>query len=274
MTLKRIVRPLAFYVSATVLAFFSLIPFFWMVSTSLKSKGTLLVIPIQWIPEKISFEGYQKVFTQFPFERAIFNSLFVSVATTCIVLLCATMSAYVFAKIEFKGREFLFAIYLATIMIPEQVKVIPIFLVLKKLLLLDTFTGLLSIGIFNPFAIFLLRQFMKTIHDDFLDAARMDGAAQINVFRRIIIPLCTPIITTLGLITFAGAWNDFFFPLVILTDKFKMTLPLALNSLNGQYSSDYNTLMAGSLISMAPIIILYVYAQRFFKTGLQLGGIK
>src|SRR4051794_8471296 len=107
MILNRIVRPLVFYVSASVLAVFSLIPFFWMVSTSLKSKGALLVIPIQWIPEKISFEGYQKVFTQFPFGRAIVNSLFVSVATTCIVLLCATMSAYVFAKIEFKGREFL-----------------------------------------------------------------------------------------------------------------------------------------------------------------------
>lgn len=271
---KSLIRPISFYLFSTLFALFALIPFFWMVSTSLKGKGALLVIPIQWIPEKISFEGYQKLFIQFPFGQAILNSVFVSVATTLIVLLCALMAAYVFAKIEFKGREFLFAIYLATMMIPGQVTIIPIFLVLKNLHLLNTYTGLLSTAIFNPFAIFLLRQFMKTIHNDFLDAAFMDGASHVNVFRRIIIPLSVPIITTLAIITFSGAWNDYFWPLVILSDKAKMTLPLALNSLNGQYASDYNVLMAGSLISMAPIILMYLYAQRFFKAGLQLGGIK
>jgi multiple sugar transport system permease protein len=272
--LKRWYKPLSFYVFSTALGLFALIPFFWMLSTSLKSKGALMIIPIQWIPEQISFEGYIKIFTLFPFGRAIFNSAFVSVAATIITLSSALMAAYVFAKIEFKGREILFALFLATMMIPGQVTIIPVFLVLKNLHLLNTFTGLLIPGIFNAFAIFMFRQFIKTIHNDYLDAAFMDGASQMNVFWRIIVPMSTPVIATLAIITFMGAWNDYFWPLVILSDKAKMTLPLALNSLNGQYASDYNTLMAGSLISMAPIILLYMFAQRFFKSGLQLGGIK
>ncbi len=274
MMLKRLYKPISFYIFATLLGLFSIVPFLWMISTSLKEKGALLIIPIQWIPEKISFEGYIKVFTLFPFGRAIFNSSLVSVMTTSITLLSALMAAYVFAKIDFKGRDAIFVVFLTTMMVPGQVTIIPVFLVLKELHLLNTFTGLLLPAIFNPFAIFMLRQFIKTIHNDFLDAAFMDGASHLDVFRSIIVPLSMPIIATLGIITFMGAWNDYFWPLVILSDKMKMTLPLALSSLNGQYSSEYNTLMAGSLISMSPIIILYLFAQRFFKSGLQLGGIK
>lgn len=271
---SRLLRPLTFYVFSSVLALFALIPFFWMVSTSLKSKGALISIPIQWIPEKISYEGYTKIFTLFPFAKAIFNSIFVSVASTFLILLSALMAAYVFAKIEFKGREVVFALFLATMMVPGQVTIIPIFLVLKEFHLLNSFTGLLLPTIFNPFAVFMLRQFMKTIHNDYLDAGFMDGASQLKVFMRIVIPLSMPIVATLGIITFMGAWNDYFWPLVVLSDKAKMTLPLALSSLNGQYGSEYNTLMAGSLISMLPIIILYMFAQGFFKSGLQMGGIK
>ena len=272
--LKSYWRPLSFYVFATLLALFALIPFVWMLSTSLKTKGALTEIPIQWIPDPFSFDGYVKVFTLFPFARAIANSAFVSVSATAITIFSALMAAYVFAKIQFRGREALFALFLATMMVPGQVTIIPIFLVLKELSLLNTFTGLRLPSIFNAFAVFMLRQFIKTVHDDFLDAAFMDGASQFGVFRKIIIPLSAPIIATLGIITFMGAWNDYFWPLVILSDRAKMTLPLALSSLNGQYGNEYNTLMAGSLISMLPIILLYLFAQRFFKSGMQLGGIK
>jgi multiple sugar transport system permease protein len=271
---NRLYKPLFFYLFASALAIFALIPFFWMISTSLKSKGALISIPIQWIPETVSYEGYKKIFTLFPFEKAIFNSAFVSVASTALIILSALMAAYVFAKIEFKGREIVFAVFLATMMVPGQVTTIPIFLVLKEFHLLNSFTGLLLPTIFNPFAVFMLRQYIKTIHNDFLDAAFMDGASQPKVFLRVIVPLSMPIIATLGVITFQGAWNDYFWPLVVLSDKAKMTLPLALSSLNGQYGSEYNTLMAGSLISMLPIIILYMFAQGFFKSGLQMGGIK
>lgn len=271
---RQSVRLSAFYAMSAVLAVFALLPFFWMVSTSLKTKGALITLPIEWIPERFSAEGYRKVFTLFPFERAIANSALVSVASTLFVLLSALMAAYVFAKISFKGREALFLVFLATMMVPGQVTLIPTFLVLKELHLLDSFTGLLLPTIFNPFAIFMLRQYIKTVHDDFIDAAHMDGASQAGIFARIVVPLSMPIVVTLGVITFMGAWNDYFWPLIVLSDKAKMTLPLALSSLNGQYGSEYNTLMAGSLISMLPIVALYAFAQRFFKSGLQMGGIK
>ncbi len=274
MTRSRLIKPLLFYVFASILAIFALIPFFWMVSTSLKSKGALISIPIEWIPEKVSFEGYDKIFTVFPFAKAIFNSLFISVASTSLVLASALMAAFVFAKIEFKGREIVFTVFLATMMVPGQVTLIPVFLVLKEFQLLNSFTGLLLPTVFNPFAIFMLRQYIKTIHNDFVDAAFIDGASRSNIFLRIIVPLSMPIIATLGIVTFMGSWNDYFWPLIVLSDRDLMTLPLALSSLNGQYGSEYNTLMAGSLISMLPIIILYAFAQSFFKTGLQLGGIK
>jgi len=271
---RRLVKPIFFYVVASVLALFCIVPFLWMISTSLKSKGALLILPIQWIPEVVSFEGYRKVFTLFPFAQAIMNSAFVTVATTAITLFSALLAAYVFAKMEFRGRDVVFAAFLATMMVPGQVTIIPVFLVLKELHLLNSYIGLLFPSIFNPFAIFMLRQYIKTIHNDFIDAAFIDGASHFNIFRRIILPLSMPIIATLGVITFMGAWNDYFWPLVILSEKGMMTLPLALSSMNGQYGNEYNTLMAGSLISMAPIIVLYLFAQTLFKSGLQLGGVK
>lgn len=274
MRVDRIVHSATFYIFATLLSIFSLLPFFWMLSTSLKSKGALLVLPIQWIPERISFEGFEKIFSLFPFGQAILNSTLVTVGTTVITLTSSLMAAYVFAKIEFKGREVVFAVFLATMMIPGQVTTIPMFLILKELGLLNSFTGLLLPSVFNPFAVFMLRQHIKTIHTDFLDAPFMDGASQLSVFRRIIIPLSMPVIVTLAVLTIMGTWGDYFWPLIVLSDKEKMTLPIALSQLSGQYGTDYNMLMAGSLISIAPIIVLYMFAQRFFKSGLQLGGIK
>lgn len=274
MKVNRIIKPISFYFFASLIALFSTLPFVWMLSTSLKTKGALLVLPIQWIPEEISFEGYRKIFTFFPFGTAIFNSTFVTIMTTVITITSSLLAAYVFAKIQFKGREVLFAIFLATMMVPAQVTTIPMFLILKELSLLDTFTGLLLPAVFNPFNIFMLRQYMKTIHDDFLDAAFMDGASHLNVFRRIMVPLSMPIIVTLAVLTVMGVWGDYFWPLVVLSSKDKMTLAIALSQLSGQYNSDYNMLMAGSMISIIPIIILYIFAQRYFKSGLQLGGIK
>ncbi|MHA6481107.1 carbohydrate ABC transporter permease [Paenibacillus sp. strain BS8-2] len=271
---NRVFKTLSFYVSASLLAAFALLPFVWMLSTSLKAEGTYLLIPIQWIPDPFSTEAYSRLFSLFPFGRAIFNSTFITVATTLITITSSLLAAYIFAKVAFKGREVVFSLFLATMMVPGQVTTIPVFLILKELGLLNTFTGLLIPSVFNAFAVFMLRQFIKTIHNDFLDAAFMDGASHLNVFRRIIVPLSMPIIITLAVLTVMGVWGDYFWPLIVLSDKDKMTLPLALGSLNGQYGSKYNILMAGSLISMAPIIVLYLFAQRYFKSGLQLGGIK
>lgn len=252
-----------------------LVPFFWMVVTSLKERGALMVIPIQWWPEKISFKAYQELFSiDFPFARSIANSLFVAGMVTFITVMSAAMAAYVFAKINFWGKEILFSLYLATMMIPSQVTMIPNYLVLKYLGLLNSFTGLMLPSIFNAFATFMLRQNMKSIPDAYLEAAELDGASHITIFFRIILALSKPALATLAVITFMGAWNDYLWPLIILTERRKMTLPVGLSLLNGQYSSRYNLLMAGALISMIPILIVYAFAHRYFEQGLSIGGIK
>lgn len=264
-----------FYLLTTITSCFMLVPFFWMVVTSLKERGALMVIPIQWWPEKISFKAYQELFSiDFPFARSIANSLFVAGMVTFITVMSAAMAAYVFAKINFWGKEILFSLYLATMMIPSQVTMIPNYLVLKYLGLLNSFTGLMLPSIFNAFATFMLRQNMKSIPDAYLEAAELDGASHITIFFRIILALSKPALATLAVITFMGAWNDYLWPLIILTERRKMTLPVGLSLLNGQYSSRYNLLMAGALISMIPILIVYAFAHRYFEQGLSIGGIK
>lgn len=263
-----------FYFSATLIAIFMLLPFFWMISTSLKNSGAVMTIPIKWIPENPSLDAYKRVFNIFPFARAIFNSVFVAVATTLITVLSSAMAAYVFAKFEFKGREILFSLYLATLMIPKQVTMIPNFLIIRELRLLNTFTGLMLPSLFNAFATFMLRQNIKTVPDSYIEAAVMEGSSQFRIFKDIILPLIKPTLATLTVITFMEAWNRYLWPLIVLTDRSKMTLPVGLSLLNGQYGEQYNLLMAGSLISIIPMLLVYIFAQKYFEKGLSVGGIK
>ena len=200
--------------------------------------------------------------------------MFVASATTAIVVLSSSMAAYVFAKIPFRGRDTLFTLFLMTMMIPGQVTMIPNFLVLRYLGLLNSFLGILAPSVFNAFAVFLLRQNMRGIPDALSEAALIDGAGYAAIYVRIIVPLSKPVLSALSVITFMGAWNDYLWPLIVLTDRAKMTLPVGLSLLNTQYGNQYNLLMAGGLISMLPILILYFFAQKHFEQGLSIGGIK
>ncbi|HNS68035.1 MAG TPA: carbohydrate ABC transporter permease [Mesotoga infera] len=274
MNLKKISRRTAYYLVMLIFSFFTLLPFFWMVSTSLKKTKALTVLPIQWFPDEISFDGFVKIFDIFPFDKAIFNSIFISVLITFVTVMSASMAAYVFSKINFKGREVLFGIYIATMMIPANITMIPNYLTLKHLSLLNSYVGIMLPSLFNAFGTFMIRQYMRTIPDDFVEAAVLDGASQLRIFFKMILPLSKPAIATLTVITFMGAWNDYLWPLIVLTDKNKMTLPVGLSLLNGQHQSDYNMLMAGALISMIPILLIYTFAQRYFEQGLSVGGIK
>lgn len=274
MTTKKKLGTLSFYVAAILLAVVALIPFLWMVSTSFKSRGALMSIPIQWIPENPTWDAYIKVFSKFPFAKTIGNSLFISVSYTLITLLSSSMAAFAFAKLQFPGNQLLLGGYLATMMIPTQVTMIPLFVVMNRLGLSDTYASVIMPSIFRPFAVFMLVQQMRTIPNDFLDAARIDGANVFQVFVRVALPLCIPSLATLSITTFMESWNDYLWPLLMLSDKNKMTLPIALSTLNGQYATEYNVLMAGSLISMIPIIVIYVIAQKQFKYGMMAGGIK
>ena len=274
MTTKKRVGTVFFYGVAILLAVIALIPFLWMISTSFKSRGALMSIPIEWIPENPTWDAYIKVFSKFPFAKTIANSLFISVSYTAITLLSSAMAAFAFAKLRFTGSRVIFGGYLATMMIPTQVTMIPLFVIMTKLGLKDSYASVIMPSIFRPFAIFLLVQQMRTIPEDLLAAARIDGAGVFQVFRKIALPLCIPSLATLSITTFMESWNDYLWPLLMLGDKNKMTLPIALSTLNGQYGTEYNVLMAGSLVSMVPIIVIYIIAQRQFKSGMMAGGIK
>ncbi len=263
-----------YYTAGIILVFISMVPFFWMLSTSFKARGALMSIPIEWIPENPTLDAYKKVFSKFPFLKTIGNSLCISISYTVITLLSASMAAFAFAKLRFPYSNTLLKIFLATMMIPTQVTIIPLFVVMNRLGLTDTYASVISPSIFRPFAVFLLVQQMRTIPNDYLDAASIDGASIFSVYRKVALPLCAPTLATLTITTFMETWNDYLWPLLMLSDKNKMTLPIALSTLNGQYATEYNVLMAGGLISMIPIVIIYCVAQKYFKNGMMAGGIK
>ena len=274
MTHKRKLGTAGYYVVSILLAVIALIPFLWMISTSLKSRGALMSIPIEWIPAEPTLDAYTEVFSRFPFLRTIGNSLLISVSYTLITLICASMAAFAFAKLRFRGSGAILSVYIATMMIPTQVTMIPLFVVMNRLGLIDSYASVILPSMFKPFAVFLLVQQMRTIPNDYIDAARIDGAGLFQTYRKVALPLCIPTLATLAVTTFMESWNDYLWPLLMLTDRNKMTLPIALSTLNGQYNTEYNVLMAGSLISMIPIIIIYLCAQKQFKNGLMAGGIK
>lgn len=263
-----------FYVVSVAIAVMVVIPFYWMIITSLKSKGALMALPIQWIPHHPTLQSYRKVFSLFPFGKAILNSLFVSITFTVITVLSSSMAAFAIAKIRFKGAGVFFRMYLMSMMIPTQITLIPLFIIMSRLNLTNTYTSVISPSIFSAFSIFLLVQNLRSLPDDFMEAARIDGASLWTAFFRVIMPMEKPVLATMVITTFMGAWNDYLWPLVMLSDKNKMTLTLALNTLNGQYGTEYNVLMAGCLISMIPIIVVYIIAQTQMKQGITAGGVK
>ena len=274
MTRKRFFGSAFYYAAAILLALIALVPFAWMISTSFKSRGALMSIPIEWIPEEPTLDAYFTVFERFPFLRAIGNSLLIAVCYTLLTLVSASMAAFAFTKIQFKGSGFLLGLYLATMMIPTQVTMIPLFVVMNQIGLINHYSSVILPAIFRPFAVFLLVQQMRTIPPDYMDAARIDGAGVWRIWRQVTLPLCAPALATLAVTNFMDSWNDYLWPLLMLTDKAKMTLPIALSTLNGQYDTEYNVMMAGSLISMIPIILIYTFAQKYFKHGLMAGGVK
>lgn len=274
MNRKKLWGSIGYYFLTTLIAVIVMIPFFWMISTSLKSKGALMAMPIQWIPKEPTTKAYTQVFTMFPFLKAAGNSLFITFTYTLITVISASMAAFAFTKIKFPFSEKLFKVYLASMMIPTQVTLIPLFIIMNKLQLINKYPSVILPSLFRVFGIFLLVQNMRSLPNDFIEAAKIDGASLFKIYRKVILPLCMPTIATLCITTFMDCWNDYLWPLLMLTDKNKMTLTLALNSLNGQYGTAYNVLMAGSLLSMIPIILVYIIAQTQSKKGSIEGGVK
>jgi multiple sugar transport system permease protein len=255
-------------------AVFFLFPFVWMLSGSLKDGLEVVRMPPNLIPETLRFENFTEIQKYFPIYRFLFNSIFVAIITTGLQLMVCAMSAFVFAKLQFKGREALFFLYLITLMIPMQVTLTPLFIIFKHLNLYDTYAGLILPGIFSAYGTFLLRQQMITIPNALLEAGYIDGASYYRVFTTVILPLSKPALATLMIFSFMSSWNNFLWPLIITQTSELMTLPVGLSKLQGRWATEWNILMAGNVISFIPIFIVFLFAQRYFIRGMTMSGIK
>jgi len=271
---KKSISTVLYHVLAILLGVIAIVPFLWMISTSLKSSGALLVIPIEWIPKEPTLSAYKKLFALTGIVRSIGNSLVVSFGAVFVALLSSSMAAFAFSKIHFRGSGYLFMIFIASMMLPSHVIFIPLYLIMNDLHLVDTLFALILPYTFKAFAVFMLRQQMMGIPDAYLDAAAIDGASLFRSFFTIFLPLCKTALATLAIIIAMDAWNDYLMPLVLMTSTKNYTLPIILNALSGQFKTAYDLLMAGSLISVIPLLIIYITAQRYFASGFLVGGVK
>jgi ABC-type glycerol-3-phosphate transport system permease component len=253
-----------------------ILPFLWIISTSLKGEEIIFAIPPQWIPETLHWENYSQVFDAIPFLIYFKNSVFITAVTIIGVLLSSSLVAYAFGCLQWPGRDVLFIFVLATMMLPMQVTMIPVFVLFKELGWLNTFKPLTVPAFFGggAFNIFLLRQFFLTIPKDLLDAARIDGCSEIRIYWKIILPLARPALATVAILTFMFTWNDFIGPLIYLSDKLKGTLALGLAMFVGQHQTEWGMLMAASVMMMIPMIFIFFFFQKYFIKGFTMSGLK
>jgi multiple sugar transport system permease protein len=255
---------------------FTLVPFLWMLSTSFKSATEIVKLPPTFLPEKFTLQSYQTIFNdpRAPLARFYLNSIIVSFSVVTMVLFTSSLAGYVFAKYQFAGKNFLFTLLLASLMIPFQVMMIPLYLILVRLGLTDSLMGLIVPGAVSAFGIFLMRQFIESIPSELIDAARIDGAAEFGIYTRVILPQMGPALATLGIFTFLGTWNDYLWPLIVITTTEKRTLPIMLTWYNSQHGSRFDLTMAVSVMVILPILIVYFIFQRWVVRGIALTGFK
>ncbi len=252
----------------------TLLPLGWMLAASLMPPGEANSYPPRWWPSAITFEHYAALFTRLDLARYLLNSALLASAVTAISLFINSMAGYAFAKFRFRGRDRLFRGLLAALVIPAQVAMLPLFLLLKQFGLINTYWGVIIPGMASIFGIFLIRQYLLAIPDSLLDAARMDGAGEFRIYWSLVLPLCRPILVTLAIFTFLGTWNDFMWPLIVLTDSSLYTLPVALANLLGEHVQDTELMMAGSVLTVLPVMLLFVALQKYYIAGIMLGGMK
>jgi len=270
---KRIFGRTLLYVVLIVGALIMVFPFLWTIVTSITPGATLTTTP-KLIPDNPSLSPYFELFSRVPFGRVIVNSLIIAVISTMLQLVTSAMAAYAFARMPFRGRGAIFVLYLATMMIPFQVLIVPLFAEMKALGLINTYFGAILPTIASAFGVFLLRQAMSTVPYELDQAATLDGAGHFRIFTQIMLPLIRPALATLTVFAFLNTWNSFLWPLIILRDPMMQTLPVALSSLQGQYSTQWDVLMAGSVISIIPMFALYVFAQKYIVQGVAGTGLK
>lgn len=257
-----------------LLSFIVLLPFLWMVSSSLKQNNEVFAFPIQWIPDNIRWSNYLDIWKQIPFLTFYKNTAKITFIITFLQLLTSSLAAYGFAKMRFPGRNTLFVAYIATIAVPWQVYMVPQFIMMKKFGLVDSHLALILLQAFTAFGVFLLRQFYLGIPEELSEAARIDGLNEYGIYFRIILPLSKPSLATLTIFTFVNTWNDFMGPLLYLNSTKLKTIQLGLRMFISQYDAEYGLIMAASVVSVIPIVIIFLFTQRFFIEGIATSGLK
>lgn len=266
-------RRVLLYVGITAGAAIMLFPFLWTVITSITPGGSLASGPTL-IVENPTLDAYARLLEAMPMWRIVANSFAIAIASTVLQLVTGTMAGYAFGRLQFRGRNVVFALYLATLMIPLQVLVVPLFIQMTRMGLNDTYFALIAPTIASAFGIFLLKQAVESVPRELDEAATIDGAGHLRIFARIIVPLIRPAMATLAVLAFMASWNSFLWPLVVIRSTELMTLPLGLATLQGQFTTQWDVVMAGSVISIVPIAIVYLLAQRHIIAGMAHTGIK
>ncbi len=252
----------------------TLFPLLWMVSVSLMPGDEAARFPPPLLPAAPTLEHYRRLFERLEIGRYVWNSTLIAGSITLFSLLLNSMAGYAFAKLRFAGKHWLFQALLSAMVIPAQAAMLPLFLMLKGMGLINTYGGIIVPGLASIFGIFLIRQHALSIPDSLLDAARIDGAGEFRIFRSLVLPLCKPVLVTLAVFTFMGSWNDFMWPLIILTSGERYTLPVALANLMGEHVQDPELMMAGAVLTVLPVVVLFLLLQRHYIEGLVLGSVK
>ncbi len=252
----------------------TLFPLLWMVSVSFMPPGAASTLPPPLLPETPTLANYREIFLRAGMVRFLMNSLLLATAVALCSLVFNTMAGYAFAKLKFAGRERLFKTLIGALVIPGQVAMMPLFLLLKHMGLVNTYGGVIVPAMAGIFGIYLVRQYARTIPDELIEAARVDSAGEFHIFVAIVVPLLRPVLVSLAIFTFLGCWNDFMWPLIVLTDEKLQTLPVALASLSREHVQDSEMMMAGSVVTVLPVLVLFLALQKHYIQGLLLGSVK
>ena len=262
------------YAALIIGAGIALFPMLWMISASFMATGEANSYPPHLFPHAPTLQHYRDVFTRLNMGRDLLNSAIIALVVTAISLVINSMAGYAFAKLRFRYRDRIFRLLSGGLVIPVQVAMLPLFLLMKQLGLINTYWGVIIPSLASIFGIFLIRQYAVSIPDDLLDAARIDGAGELRIYRSIVLPVITPILATLAIWTFLSTWNDFMWPLIVLSDDRLYTLPVALAGLVGEHVQDTELMMAGSVLTVLPVLVVFLALQRYYIQGVMAGSVK
>ena len=272
---KAVLSKVILYIILIAIALMMIVPFLWMLSASIKSDREVFQMnPFVWIPEVPKWKNYVDIWKKIPFGKFVGNTVYLTIVVTFLQLLTSSFAAYSFAKLNFKHKKFLFLAYIATIAMPWQVYMVPQFIMMRSMGLNDKLLAIICLQAFSAFGVFMMKQFYEGIPDDLCEAARIDGMSEYKIYAKIMLPLSKPALSTLTIFTFVATWNDYLGPLIYLKSQENKTIQLGLKMFISQYSSDYGLIMAGSVLSLIPVLVVFMCLQKFFVEGVASTGLK